>query len=48
MKQQKCHICGRSPAEGHDYRAGQGGKPLCHTCAAAIGHNPQYRMRQKR
>lgn len=26
----RCHLCGRTPAEGKDYRSGV--KPLCHDC----------------
>ena len=34
MKQRRCHICGRSPAEGTDYRKGM--KPLCTDCFQRI------------
>jgi len=30
----KCHICGGTPAEGHDYRRGV--KPLCTHCFQRI------------
>jgi len=34
VKRRKCHICGESPAEGHDYRKGV--KPICHHCFQRI------------
>lgn len=46
-KRGKCHICGSTNAHGRDWRPRQGGKPLCRTCAEAIGRDPRYGLRKK-
>jgi len=45
MSKRQCHICGQKRATGTDYRSGV--KPVCATCAAAIGRDPSYGLRKK-